>query len=116
MAAAPAAPVLSLPPWAEPAADRRGVLLRVHVQPGARSSAPAGRHGDALKLRIAAPANDNRANEALIEFLRGALKLPRAAVRITSGARSRHKRIEIDACDEALALRLRAWDTEPPSA
>ncbi len=116
MAAPSAVPPAALPPWAAPSADGRSVVLRVHVQPNARSSAPAGRHGDALKLRIAAPANDNRANEALIEFLREALGLPRSAIRITHGARSRHKRLTIDACDEALAARLRAWDTEPTSA
>jgi len=103
---------LTLPSWARPGADGRGLVLTLHIQPGARASGPAGRHGDALKLRIAAPANDNRANEALIDFLHDELALPRAALRIAHGARSRHKVIAIDACTDALAKRLRAWDTE----
>jgi uncharacterized protein (TIGR00251 family) len=105
-----------LPQWVKRDEGGRSLLLNVHVQPGARVSGPAGRHGDALKVRIAAPANGNRANEALIELLRGALRLPRSAVRITHGARSRRKLVAIDACDDALATRLRAWDTEQTPA
>jgi len=103
-------PSMTLPCWARPSADGRGLTLSVHVQPGARTTGPAGRHGDALKLRIAAPANDNRANEALTDFLQDALALPRLAVRIVHGARSRHKLIAVDAFSEALAKRLREWD------
>jgi len=107
---------MALPCWARPIAGGRGLMLRLHVQPGARSSGPAGRHGDALKLRIAAPAADNRANEALIDFLHDALALPRSALRVAHGARSRHKVIAVDACSEALAKRLREWDTAPEHA
>ena len=106
---------VTLPPWARSCAHGRGLVLTLHVQPGARSSAPAGRHGDALKIRIAAPAADDRANRALIDFLHGELALPRTALRITQGSRSRHKLVEIDACTEAVANRLCAWDNERSS-
>jgi uncharacterized protein (TIGR00251 family) len=99
-----------LPPWAKPAADGRRLTLTLHVQPGAAKNGPAGRHGDALKLRISAPAADNKANEALIDYLRSALRLPRAAVRIAQGAHSRRKTVEIDAQPDALAAQLRVWD------
>jgi uncharacterized protein (TIGR00251 family) len=49
----------------------------------------------ALKVRLQAPAVENRANDALIEFLSQLLKTPKSAVRILSGTRSRTKRIEI---------------------
>lgn len=106
------APSMTLPCWARRGADGRGLVLTLHVQPGARANGPAGRHGDALKLRIAAPASDNRANEALIDFLHDELALPRTALRIAHGAHSRHKVVAIDACTDALARRLRAWDAE----
>jgi uncharacterized protein (TIGR00251 family) len=51
--------------------------------------------GGALKVRLRAPAVEDRANEALVEFLAQLLKTPKSAVRILSGHRSRTKRIEI---------------------
>jgi uncharacterized protein YggU (UPF0235/DUF167 family) len=63
-----------------------------------------------LKLRISAPPADNKANEALIAYLRGALDLPRTAVRIALGAHSRDKVVELDARPETVAARLCAWD------
>ena len=49
----------------------------------------------ALKVRLRAPAVEDRANEALMEFLAQLLKTPKSAVRLLSGERSRTKRIEI---------------------
>jgi len=49
----------------------------------------------ALKIRLRAPAVENRANEALVEYLAGVLKTSKSAVRIRSGAQSRTKRVEI---------------------
>lgn len=100
----------ALPPWAQPIGNGHTVALTLHIQPGAAKSGPAGRHGDALKLRISAPPADNKANEALIDYLRGALGLPRTAVRIALGAHSRRKVVEIDARPEAVAAQLCAWD------
>ncbi|MCC6531233.1 MAG: DUF167 domain-containing protein [Burkholderiales bacterium] len=100
----------ALPCWARSSEDGRGLVLTLHVRPLARASGPDGRHGDALKLRIAAPALDNRANDALVEFLHRGLALPRAAVRIAHGVHSRRKVIAIDANSRAIVQRLRAWD------
>ena len=52
-------------------------------------------HGDALKLRIAAPAMDNKANAALVEFLSETLEVPRSAITIRHGATGRRKVVEI---------------------
>lgn len=79
-----------------PARFADGVLtLRLHVQPGARSTGWAGRHGEALKLRLAAPAVDGKANAACVDFLAKAAEVPRAAVEITRGLQSREKVVRI---------------------
>src|SRR6476646_4305006 len=72
-----------------------GVVFSVRVQPRASKNEVAGELGGALKIRLQAPAAENRANEALVEFLAHLLKTPKAAVRILSGDRSRTKRLEI---------------------
>lgn len=71
-------------------------MLELHVQPGAKRTEFAGKHGERLKVRLAAPAVDNRANEALVEFLAAHYGVPRRSVTITSGLRSRAKRVSIE--------------------
>jgi uncharacterized protein (TIGR00251 family) len=66
------------------------------VQPGASRSEFAGKHGDRLKVRLAARAVDGKANEALVEFLAAHYRVPRRSVRIVSGLRSRRKRVLIE--------------------
>ena len=76
--------------------EREGaVSLLVRVQPRASKDEIAGEMGGALKVRLRAPAVEDRANEALVEFLAQLLKSPKSAVRILSGERSRTKRVEI---------------------
>ena len=75
------------------------ITLTVHVQPNARQTAVAGRHGDALKLRVAAPAVDDKANQALIDFLHQWFKLPISHISIRHGSRGRHKVVELAGCD-----------------
>jgi uncharacterized protein (TIGR00251 family) len=76
-----------------------GYVLLVHAQPGAKRSEIVGLHGERLKIRIAAPAVEGRANEALVEFLAARLGIPRAKVRVAHGLQGRTKRIEIDDAD-----------------
>ena len=71
------------------------VFFSVRVQPRASKDEIAGELGGALKVRLRAPAVEDRANEALVEFLAELLKTSRSAVRILNGERSRTKRIEI---------------------
>jgi len=74
----------------------RGTLtLSVRVQPCASKDEIAGALGGALKIRLCAPAIENRANEALVAFLSDLLKTPKSAVRIQSGEHGRNKRVEI---------------------
>ncbi len=72
------------------------MILELHVQPGASRTEFAGKHGERIKVRLAAPAQDGKANAALIEFLADYYGVPRRSVRITSGLKSRQKRVLID--------------------
>ena len=72
------------------------MILDLHVQPGASRSEFAGRHGERIKVRLAAPAVDGRANEALVGFLAAYFGVPRRNVRIAAGSRSRRKRVVIE--------------------
>lgn len=69
--------------------------LSVHVQPNPKTSAISGPHGGALKIRIAAPAVDDKANAALIDFLHRFLDTPASRISILRGAKNRRKLVEI---------------------
>ncbi len=84
------------------------VRLEVYIQPRASKTELAGAHGGAIKIRIAAPAVQNAANRALIEFIAQQLGVAKRCVRIVSGGASRKKILEIDGADgEAIAAALR---------
>jgi uncharacterized protein (TIGR00251 family) len=83
------------------------VVISVHAQPGAGKSEVVGRHGDALKVRIAVPPTQGRANEAITRLLAETLGVPAGSVSLTSGATARAKRfkvadLEVDDAVEAL--------------
>jgi uncharacterized protein (TIGR00251 family) len=83
-------------------ADGKGVTLRLHIQPGAKKTEVVGLHGEALKIRLAAPPVDGKANACLIGFL--AEGVAKASVSLVSGESSRAKRIRIDAVDPLVVL------------
>jgi uncharacterized protein (TIGR00251 family) len=83
-----------------------GVRFDVHVQPRASRSEIAGSHGDAIKIRLAAPPVDGAANDALIDFLANHCSVPKRTVRIVAGAQSRAKIVEIDGLNVDAARRL----------
>jgi uncharacterized protein len=70
-----------------------GAILTIQVQPKASKSECVGLHGNALKIRIAAPPVEGRANEALLAFLAKRLAVPPSTLEIHSGAGGRHKRV-----------------------
>ncbi len=86
------------------------VSFLVRVQPRASKDEIAGVIEGALKIRLQAQALENRANEALIEFLAHLLKTPKSAVRILGGERSRTKRIEIRGATKQQVLGLLAHE------
>lgn len=86
--------VPSEPPiWAR--RDGAGWLLELHVQPGAKVTAAVGEHGGRLKLKIAAPAVDNKANAHLLAWLAAQLGVPKSAVRLIRGETSRRKTVAV---------------------
>lgn len=81
-------------------------MLTLHVQPGAARTAIAGQHGDALKIRLAAPAVEGRANAALLRFLAESFGVPQRQVVLVHGATSRRKVVRVVA---PAARPDRAW-------
>lgn len=74
-----------------------GALLRLAVVPGARRTGADGLHDGALRVRLAAPPVDGRANEALLAWLAAELHLPRRALALERGAGARRKTVAIAA-------------------
>ena len=72
-----------------------GVRLTIHAQPRAAVDQVVGLHGDAIKVRLAAPPVDGAANEALVRLLSTVLDVAPARVRLTAGATARRKIVEI---------------------
>lgn len=79
--------------------------LRLRVSPGASRSGVVGRHGTAWKLRVSAPPENGRANDAVATLLASVLDLPKNAVLLVSGHGSRDKTVELDGLDHAEAER-----------
>jgi hypothetical protein len=71
------------------------LTLTLHIQPGAKRSELAGLHGEALKIRLAAPPVEGRANEALLKFIAGLFDVPVRQVELKQGGQSRHKVVAI---------------------
>ena len=75
----------------------------VQAVPGAGRTQVVGRHGDALKVRVAAPPEQGRANDALAKLLADALGVAASAVEVVAGPASRRKRFRVTGCDPAVA-------------
>ncbi len=81
------------PVWAR--RDGDAWLLDLHVQPGARATQAVGEHGGRLKLKIAAPPVDNKANAHLLAWLADRLGVPTASVTLVRGETSRQKTVAV---------------------
>jgi uncharacterized protein len=101
---------VSDPEWARFDSAADVLTLHVHVQPGARHTEPAGIHGDRLKIRLAAPPVEGKANAALRVFIADAFAVPRRNVELVAGATNRKKTLRV------ISPRLRpdrAWAQVP---
>jgi uncharacterized protein len=85
-------------------ATKDGAILTVHIQPRASTTECVGIHGDAIKIRVAAPPVDGAANDELIRFLARRLSLPSTSVQIHSGADGRHKRVLVKGVSVELVM------------
>jgi uncharacterized protein (TIGR00251 family) len=87
--------------------DVMHAIIDVRVIPRSGKSGLAGRRGDALLVRLNAPPVDGAANAELVEVLARALGVPRRAVSIVAGERSRQKRVRIEGVtDEVVDSKL----------
>jgi uncharacterized protein (TIGR00251 family) len=89
-----------------PGSDPPGIILRVLAHPGAGRTAIVGQHGDALKLKVAAPPVDGRANKSCATLLASLFGVREAAVSVVSGESSRAKRFRIEGVAGTDAQRL----------
>jgi uncharacterized protein (TIGR00251 family) len=86
--------------------------LRLRVVPGASRPGIVGRHGDAWKVRVTAPPEDGRANDAVLDLLARTFDLPRRDVRLATGASSRDKVVVLEGMTDDVAAELLAAAAE----
>lgn len=84
------------------------LILTLHIQPNARRTEFAGHHGEAMKLRLAAPPVEGKANAALVAFLAEFCGVAKSAVALVSGETSRAKRVRVRGASPEAVARLRA--------
>lgn len=82
--------------------DETTATFSVHAQPGAGRSEVVGRYGDALKVRIAAPPEQGRANQAISKLLATQFGVAPTAVELTGGASNRTKTFKVVGVDAAI--------------
>jgi len=87
--------------------------VRLRVSPGAGRAEIIGRHGDAWKVRVAAPPEHGRANEAVLRLVAEALAVPREALTLVSGHGGRDKIVELTGVGPALVERRLASASAP---
>jgi uncharacterized protein len=75
--------------------------VRLRVSPGARRSELVGRYGDGWKVRVSAPPEGGRANDAVLDLLAAQLDLPRRSLSIVSGHSGREKVVQMNGIDPA---------------
>lgn len=83
-----------------------GVRLLLHVQPGASTTEVTGLHGDRIKVRVAAPPVEGRANAVLVAWLAERIGVPRRAVSVMHGELGRRKTVDVMGVNVAEVERL----------
>ena len=87
---------MSISSWYRLDETGQRLTLTLHIQPGARITAVAGLHGGALKIKVAAPPVEGKANAALSAFLSKVFNVPLRQITVKLGGQGRHKVVEID--------------------
>jgi uncharacterized protein len=90
-------------PWIEPTST--GINISVYVAPRASANKIVGLHNGAIKISLTAPPVDGAANKALLEFLAGALGVPRSSLSLVSGHTSRNKVVRVAGVGAEAAMR-----------
>lgn len=77
-----------------------GVTVDLYVQPRASKNEIVGVQGEELKVRLTSPPVEGEANKLCVEFIAKRLGVPKSAVELAAGDRSRHKRLLISGATE----------------
>jgi uncharacterized protein (TIGR00251 family) len=93
---------MKTPPWLQEHPE--GSALMLYIAPRASKSAVVGPHDDMLKVQVAAPPVDGKANKVLLKFLAGALGVPKGHLHILSGDTGRRKRVLAQTLEPAQVL------------
>ena len=102
-------------------ATDRGLLIDVHLQPGARHNRVDGLAVlddgvRVLKVRVSAPPAEGRANAALLALLAKTWKLPKSSLSLAAGQQARRKTVLVAGAPATLRQRLTAWLADLPPA
>jgi len=95
--------------------DAPSARLRLRVTPGARRAGVVGRHGDAWKIRVSAPPEDGRANDAVVDLLSRTLGVPARSLELVSGATARDKVVVLHGLTEREAEEALVASAERPT-
>jgi uncharacterized protein (TIGR00251 family) len=82
------------------------MVLKVHVQPGARKTGWAGSYGEELKMTVQAPAQEGAANQACLTFLTRWFRVRKTDVQLLKGGKSRSKTFLLKGLDQERCLAL----------
>ncbi|KTC73889.1 hypothetical protein Lbir_0945 [Legionella birminghamensis] len=83
--------------WYKLEADQ--LILYLYIQPGAKKTEICGLHGQSLKIKLAAPPVDGKANKALIKFLAVKLGVALSAISLRAGEKSRTKTVGVQSAN-----------------
>lgn len=87
-------------------ANKDFFVLAIYVVPRSSKSEIVGLYNDCLKIKISAQPHDNEANEELVRFLSGRLKLPKSNIKIIKGLMQKKKTVSISGCSKELLDKL----------
>lgn len=87
----------------------QGIRLTLHIQPGAKQTRIVGLYGEALKISLAAPPVDGKANQALLRFLAEELAIPMRSLCLSSGETSRRKVVIIQQPSATVLATISRW-------
>jgi hypothetical protein len=94
------------PPWLKEKADpsENWLELALHCQPGAKVTQIQGQYADRLKIKVASPPVDGKANDTLLKWFAKELLLTGSSIEIISGQSSKQKRLKIKSLSAAELL------------
>lgn len=100
----------NLPVWLKADASSNGYILALYCQPGAKKTEVQGEHDGRLKIRLAAPPVEGKANDALVLWLSKQLHINRSSIELLAGDLSRLKRVKVRGVSPELILQSLAVD------